>query len=131
MTSLKKILILFFLISTLFLPHVLLADSFGTDATAKAAGLSEKYNKPVPEIVGNIIGSALSMIGVIFFILMVYGGFLWMTARGDEPTVKKAKETIIAAVIGLIIVMGSFAITNFVFTSADSSATSSLISLIV
>lgn len=120
MKWLKSIMLSLLVATAVLVPAVTLADSFGTDATAKAAGLSEKYNKPVPELVGNIIGAALSLIGVIFFILMVYGGFLWMTARGDAQIVTKAKDSIIAAIIGLIVVLGSFAITNFVFESAES-----------
>ncbi len=106
-------------IGALSLSQPVFADSFGTDATAKAAGLSQKYNRSVPDLIGTLIGAALSMIGVIFFILMVYGGFLWMTARGEDSVVNKAKETIIAAIIGLIVVLGSYAITNFIFTSAE------------
>lgn len=93
------------------------AQDFGLGATAGAAGL--KSNASVPTLIGNIIGTALSMIAVIFFILMVYGGFLWMTAHGNNDQVKKAQDTIIAAVIGIIIVLGSYAITNFVFSSVE------------
>ena len=91
---------------------------YGLGDTAKAAGL--KNETPVPVIIGNVIGTALSMIAVIFFILMVYGGFLWMTAHGNTDQVKKAQDTIIAAVIGIIIVLASYAITNFVFQSVGS-----------
>lgn len=94
-------------------------DSYGLADTAKQSGLS-KYGSSVPVLAGSIIGTALSMISVIFFILMVYGGFLWMTAHGDEGTVTKAKETIIGAIIGIIIILASYAITNYVTTSVVS-----------
>jgi len=94
------------------------ADDYGLDTTAKQSGLlKDNTPKDVPTIAGNIIGTALSMISVIFFILMVYGGFLWMTAHGDEGQVKKAQDTIIAAVIGIIVILASYAITNYVTTS--------------
>lgn len=95
------------------------AQDYGLEATADAAGLN-KYEKNVPTLIGNVIGTALSMIAVIFFILMVYGGFLWMTAHGKEEQVTKAKDTLIAAVIGIIVVLGSYAVTNFVFESVQS-----------
>ncbi|OGH66026.1 MAG: hypothetical protein A3B90_02940 [Candidatus Magasanikbacteria bacterium RIFCSPHIGHO2_02_FULL_41_13] len=95
-------------------------DSYGLTDTAKRSGLA-KYGSSVPVLAGSIIGTALSMISVIFFILMVYGGFLWMTAHGDEGTVTKAKDTIIAAIIGIIIILASYAITNYVTTSVVSS----------
>ena len=99
------------------------AAGFGLDTTADAAGLGEYKDQDLPTIIGNIIGTGLSMIGVLFFILMVYGGFLWMTAHGNEDQSKKAFNTIIAATIGIIIVLAAYAITNFVFSSVWSSGT--------
>ncbi len=109
--------------SGVFSPTLVHADSYGLDTTARQSGLlNANTPRDVPTIAGNIIGTALSMISVIFFVLMVYGGFLWMTAHGDESQVKKAQETIIAAVIGIIIILASYAITNYVTTSVISNA---------
>ncbi len=63
---------------------------------------------------GSIIQGALRLVGIAFLVLMVYGGFIWMTARGNDAEIDKAKETIIAAVIGLLIVVGAYALTNFI-----------------
>ena len=52
--------------------------------------------------------------GVIFLVLMVYAGYLWMTARGTEEQIEKAKKIIMAAMIGLIITLGAYSITAFV-----------------
>ncbi len=68
----------------------------------------------VSGIIGTLIGVVLSFVGVLFLVLMVYGGILWMTARGNEQQVEKAKDLIIASIIGLIIVMGAYAITSFI-----------------
>lgn len=117
-----KYFLLFLSVSFLFVlsaPVVVYADSYGLEATAQRAGLT-KYGNDVPTLAGSVIGTALSLISVVFFILMVYGGFLWMTAHGKEDQVKKAQETIIAAVIGIIVVLASYAITNFVFSSVSS-----------
>lgn len=94
---------------------------FGLDETARNAGLSasQGYETNVSSIVGNVIGTGLSLVAVLFFILMVYGGFLWMTARGDEGQAGKAKGTITAAIIGIIIVLSAYAITRFVFDSVN------------
>ncbi len=67
----------------------------------------------VPTIIGRIIGAGLAFIGTLFFVLIVYGGFIWMMARGNEQEVAKAKELITAAVIGLIIVLSAYAITVY------------------
>ena len=46
--------------------------------------------------------------------MFVYSGFLWMTAGGDEKQVKTAKDMIRDAVIGLVVIIAGFAISNFV-----------------
>lgn len=63
-----------------------------------------------------IINYALSFLGVIALVLIIYAGFIWMIARGNEEEITRAKETLKGAVIGLIIVLSSFAISYFVFT---------------
>ena len=52
--------------------------------------------------------------GVVFLILMIYGGYLWMLARGNEQEVEKAKNIIQNALIGLVIVLAAYAITALV-----------------
>jgi len=102
-------------IAVLVLPQVSLADDYGLGATAGAAGI--KTDKSIQMIIGNVIGTALSMISVLFFALMLYAGIKWMLARGDSDEARKALDTIIAAIIGMLVVLGSYAITNFVFNS--------------
>ncbi len=83
------------------------------EITAKAAGFGEP--RSIGEIVGAIIGTFLSLLGVIFLILIIYGGFIWMTSTGNEIKVLKAKKVITQAVIGLIIILSAYSITSFVF----------------
>jgi len=87
------------------------SDPHGLKTTATAAGLST--DKSIPEITGQIIGAGLSLMGVLFLGLMLYGGFIWMIARGDSKRVDQAKDTITHAVIGLAIIIGAYAITEF------------------
>jgi hypothetical protein len=63
---------------------------------------------------GTIIGTALSFLGVIFLVLTIAGGIMWMTAGGNAEQVTKAKKLITSAVIGLVIVFASYAITSFI-----------------
>lgn len=74
-------------------------------------------------IVGKVINAFLSIFGILFLVLIIYGGYKWMMASGREDEVQKAKDTIRAAIIGLIIVLSAYAITFFV-TQALQSATS-------
>ncbi|MBU2542304.1 pilin [Patescibacteria group bacterium] len=109
----KRIIILTVFLLLFLLTGSVLAKDYGLKATQKAAGLSDAGSVPV--IVGNVLGSVLSLVGVLFFALMLYGGIVWMMARGNQEDEKKALSTITAAIIGIVIVVSSYAITNFVF----------------
>ena len=62
---------------------------------------------------GMIISVILSFVGVLFFILMIYAGILWMTASGNDQQISKAKSLLINAIIGIVIVFSAYAITTF------------------
>ncbi|MFA5954201.1 MAG: pilin [Patescibacteria group bacterium] len=66
------------------------------------------------EIIARVIGIALGLIGIVFVILMIYGGYLWMTARGNEEQVNKARDLIIQSIIGAVIVFLAYFVTAFV-----------------
>ncbi|OGL64424.1 hypothetical protein A3B21_05035 [Candidatus Uhrbacteria bacterium RIFCSPLOWO2_01_FULL_47_24] len=68
-------------------------------------------------IIGKIIQGAMIMIGVIFGILVIYGGYLWMTARGNEEQVKKSIGILTTATIGFIVVVGAYAITSYIVST--------------
>lgn len=84
----------------------------GLQKMAEKTGLS---NDLQPEsYVGTILILLFSFLGIIFFILTVYAGLQWMTAQGDAAQVTKAKETLIRATVGLIIVIAAYGITFFI-----------------
>lgn len=64
--------------------------------------------------IGTIIQVFLSVLGIIFVVLVIVAGYNWMTAQGDAAKMEKAKDTIWRAVIGLIIVVGAYAIWQFI-----------------
>jgi len=76
----------------------------------------------LPAMIGKMINAALGMIGIVVVLLIIYGGFLWMTAGGSEEKVTKGKKMITNAFIGLIIVFAAYAITNFVVSSVMGAA---------
>jgi len=59
----------------------------------------------------------LSFLGVIFVVLIVYGGILWMTAMGNDQQVDKAKKIITESIIGLVIVVLAYSISFLVIKS--------------
>jgi hypothetical protein len=67
-------------------------------------------------IVGRIINVVLGFLGIVLLFYFIYGGFRWMTAGGDDKQVTEAKTMIRNAVIGLVIIMASYALSNFVLT---------------
>ena len=94
-----------------------LGDAFGNTLSKVAGKKGASYNTSVNSpilIISTVIKTVLSLLGVIFMILMVYGGSIWMTAGGKEDRVNKAKDLIQAAVIGLIIVVAAYAISFFI-----------------
>jgi len=78
---------------------------------------TETSDTSLAETIGLVINMLLSLMGVIFVGLMVYAGYSWMMARGEEEKVTIAKDTIKRAVIGLVITVSSYAIWSFIYTN--------------
>ncbi len=103
--------------------HALAADpTFGLKPAADAAQLST--NGTLVGTIGSLIKTALSLVGILFLILMIYAGFIYMTARGDEKKVGEAKSMIIGAVIGIVIIAAAYAVTSFVITTVTNGSNS-------
>lgn len=99
-------------------------DALDGLVTSAKDGLGEGGASNIPfvgsspaQIIGQVVGIALSFIGVLFFGLFIYAGFKWMTARGNEEEVKKSIDLIQAAVFGLIIILAAYAFTAFLTNS--------------
>jgi len=71
-------------------------------------------------VAGNILNVALGLMGIIFTIYLIYGGYLWIIAAGNKEEIDKAKKIITNSIIAVIIIFAAFAISNFVFTSLGS-----------
>ena len=105
----------FFVSLLIFAPFRALAltsQDSGLDDAAEGTGLAQFT---IVELIGLVIKGALSLVGVIFLLLIVIGGFKWMTSGGNADKVKQARQTIFNAVIGVIIVVAAYAITYFIF----------------
>ncbi len=119
----KQILILIVLIIFLVLPYFVFADTNDNSPLGKMTKVAgeggfevtntDEYS--VSQILGTIIQAFLSLLGIIFIFLMLIGGYHWMTAAGNQEKVDKAINTIKRAIIGLIIVVGSYAVWYFIF----------------
>lgn len=86
----------------------------GVDATAQGAQLKAGGNVTLESAIGNIINSALSLVGIVLFGYMLYGGFKYMTAHGDSAAATKALGIIRNAIIGIAIIAMSYLVTSYV-----------------
>ena len=64
--------------------------------------------------IARIINYILGLLGVIFALLIIYGGWLWMTAGGNEDQVAKGRKYLTNSIIGIIIILSAYSITWFV-----------------
>lgn len=85
------------------------------EAVGGGGGYVVDETATISTVVGSVINVALSFLGIIFIILIIYSGYNWMTASGNEEQVKKSTKTITRAIIGLIITLSSWAIWFFIF----------------
>ena len=94
----------------------------GLNKTANESGFSNALS--LPEVIGKLISVVLGAVGIVFIIIAVYAGIMYMTAAGETEKVKKSKSMLIQAVIGIIIIVGAYAISNFVVTQLISAVNS-------
>lgn len=100
-----------------FVATTVYTQNLGIEDVHKAgtqAGFVRATETTLAENIGRIITVLFSVLGVLFTVLIVYAGYLWMMARGDDEQVTKSKNIIGRSVIGLIILMAAYSITRFV-----------------
>lgn len=113
----KQFFSLICLIGLLVLPYFVFAGSAmqnNLESVGEGSGFAEANETTLSSTAGQIVGILLGFLGIVFVILIIYAGFKWMTAAGNEDKVKEARSTITRATIGLIIVIGAWAIWAFI-----------------
>jgi len=90
--------------------HAQTATPVSIEDTGGAIGLP---NTDLKQAVLRTLSLVLALLGLVAVIMVVWGGFTWLTSGGDETKVESAKKIISAAVIGLIVVLLSWAIVLF------------------
>lgn len=125
---LKQILILTCLVALLVLPYFVFADNGSSqpqtpdtmksvlDRLQTSSGYAPASQYTASHVAGTAVSAFLSILGVIFIFLTLYGGYVYMMARGNEDEVKKGVTIIRDAIIGLIITVGVYAIWAFIYT---------------
>lgn len=91
-------------------------------AQAKTVLAVQLYNplgnvNSFPALVNNVIKGVLGLVGAVALVMIVIGGITWMTSAGNADRVRRGKDTLLWAILGLIIIFVSYAVINFVFTA--------------
>ncbi len=97
------------------IPAVALAQqevNYGFTNFNKATNLGT--NVPVVQTVANIINILLGFLGVIAIVLILIGGFKWMTSQGNEEKIGEAKKLLGAGVVGMVIIFVAYALAFFI-----------------
>ena len=89
-----------------------LQDAF--KRAGEVASSTYKTDRTLNLMLGDIITVVLSALGVVFIAFMIYAGYLWMTASGNEQKADKAIQILKESIIGLVVVIGAYAISYFV-----------------
>lgn len=83
----------------------------GDVPTASSLGLG---SATLSGLITGILGVVFSFLGIIAVLIILWGGFIWMTAAGEPDKVDKAKKLIYAGIIGLVVIFAAYAIASFV-----------------
>lgn len=106
------------------------ADSFGV-AGNKSPDLGLQFpaasglgNTDVRITAAKIIRVAMSLLGIMAVCIILFGGFTWMTAGGNDEQVGEAKKWIFSGIIGLVIILSAYALATFVINALVNATTS-------
>lgn len=87
----------------------------GTNATVASPKIKSLIKTTPENFIARIIRNLLGLAGTMTMVMMVYGGLLWMTARGNTKTVGQAQKIIIWTAVGLVVIFSSYTILKFLF----------------
>lgn len=118
----KKVIIISLMMVAFFCSLCLTAKQVQAQVATSVIGegvqtIAEPLGLPKTDIrmiVARIIRAALSLLGIITVVLIMYGGYVWMTAGGNEEQIGRARKILVNAVIGLLIILSAYAIVLFV-----------------
>jgi len=91
--------------------------TFASDVTGIGTANPGLGEADVKDIVKNIITVILGFLGLVSVVIILIGGFMWMTAGGNDDRIKKGRQFIINGVIGLVIILAAYAIAQWVINT--------------
>ena len=112
----KKIAYLALTAASLALPAVVLAAANPT-TFGKVSSFAGTSSGSIIDAVTNIVNALLGFAAVVAVIFVIIGGVRYITGQGDEDAIELAKNTVLYALIGLIIIALSAVVVNFIIGS--------------
>lgn len=108
--------LLFF--SVVFAQDIGIGPGSTAENVAKEIGYTTEgiTDTTLSETVGRYIYLALTFVGIVFLLLTLYAGYLWMFGGGNESNIEKAKGILSSSVVGLVITMLSYGITALILS---------------
>lgn len=89
-----------------------------TESATKTINLQNPLGTTsVPALIGNIIKTVLAIVGALALAMFIYGGFTWLTSGGSADKIKKGKDILMWAVIGLVVIFASYSLVDFLLTA--------------
>jgi len=100
------------------------ALAYGFEGFDRSGRIKAALKLPDPQggprgVALEVISWVLGLLGLAAVIMIIYGGVIWMTAAGNEERVTKAKKILKYAVIGLVIILLSYVLVNFIFSQIN------------
>ncbi|MDX9893605.1 MAG: hypothetical protein RB292_04330 [Patescibacteria group bacterium] len=115
------------ILASLVLPEIAQTSTLqqinaGFAQTGQDAGFAPQNGAPrrtFEEALATYVSGMVTIMSALFMILIIYGGWLWMTAMGKEEQIQKAQKIIIGATIGLVIIISARLVAEIAITYLD------------
>ena len=124
----KKLVV--FLVMVMMLSLALGTVAYTQGGKIDEAALGTQYagqiglgGQDIRTTIASIIRTAMGLLGIVAVVIILIGGFTWMTAGGNDEKVGEAKKWIFAGIIGLAIILSAYALANYVINSLITATT--------
>jgi hypothetical protein len=122
-----SLFLIFIFSSLIFALEVSPVFSEASSSTSSPSSLGVALPNPlgttqITTIIGRVIRGVRNVVGSLALLMIIYGGFTWLTSGGNPDKVKKGKEIMVWAVFGLMVMLGSYIIVNYILTAITSGA---------
>lgn len=118
-TNRRKTIIIFLLCATIFTIAQSANAAWGLE-TLSGTGLPT--GSPA-EFISRVVNYVLGFVGIVLIVILIYGGFLYLTSAGNEKQIETAKKVLTYAIIGMVIIFASYIIANYTIKALTTSGT--------